>query len=137
MATAKRKPVPKSSGRKRKPWVTGEPISAPPVQEGWIRAVGSGDYFQFKETGDSITGEVVDVEIIKKKGRSDILTLLNAEGDNVKLAFSKALADKFEKHEIVKGFQVCITLLGIVNLSGKRTFKDLDVMFKAPGKKRK
>lgn len=115
-------------GRKRVN-VKGEPIEQPKLKQGWNRAVGSGDFFKFDETGKNVEGIVVDITANNKRGKSEILTLRTPAGD-VKLSFTKSIADKFEKHEIVIGDAVCITLLAVVNLDGGRTFKDMDVMYK-------
>ena len=125
-----RKTVPKSSGRKRAPSVKGEAVSAPDIRQGWERAVGSGDFFKFDETGKSCEGTVIDIEYTNAKGRYDILTLRDGDGNDIKLSFTKALSDKFEKHSVLAGWLVCITLLSIVKLTGGRTFKDMDVLYK-------
>ena len=126
-----------SKGGRKRTTVIGSPVGAPEIPSGWQRAVGSGDFFKFDETGKSVSGTVRDIEMVNKKGRSNILTLADNEGNDVKLAYTKGINDKFDKHGIEVGWSVMITLLGIVPLSGGRTFTDMDVMFKEPKKGRK
>lgn len=93
------------------------------------------DYIKFENTGDTVTGVIVDIGIQtwQDGSKSPKLVLRTATGDRVLTASQVQLKNKMAELRPNIGDTIKVTLVGVEKLNGGKTMKKFDVVVK-PGK---
>ena len=106
-------------------------IDRPAARAGYQQAVSAG-LVLFKELGEKLEGVFISRKPQSGRYKSDILSFKDRKGVVWSCYSSKCIDDGFSAEGIEPDgtFEVCLTLIGILPLTGGRQFKQFDIQFR-------